>query len=114
NTSIVFAGFGGPCEARNNGDAVVRYDQVADRWLVTMPIFSRIPLTEVGDRPPLDQPARNGQLAAVGQASAPGAATALPPSPPIPPRRRRQDRDAVSVARPDSRRRPHHRRRPAP
>jgi len=28
NTSIVFAGFGGPCEARNNGDAVVRYDQL--------------------------------------------------------------------------------------
>jgi hypothetical protein len=85
NTNVVFAGFGGPCQARNNGDAVVRYDQLADRWLVTMPIFSRIPLTEVGERPPLDQPARNGQLAAVGQASAPGAAAVLLPNPPTPP-----------------------------
>src|SRR3954469_19188374 len=85
NTNIVFAGFGGPCESRNNGDAVLRYDQLADRWLVTMPIFSRVPLSEVGERPPLDQPARNGQLAAVGQASAPGAAAALPSNPPIPP-----------------------------
>src|SRR3954467_11326181 len=59
NTNIVFAGFGGPCESRNNGDAVVRYDQLADRWLVTMPIFSRVPLSEVGERPPPDQPARN-------------------------------------------------------
>ncbi|HXT29610.1 MAG TPA: hypothetical protein VN716_10030 [Vicinamibacterales bacterium] len=85
NTSIVFAGFGGPCEARNNGDAVLRYDQLADRWLVTMPIFSRIPLSEVGERPPLEQPTKNGQLAAEGQASAPGAAAQLPPNPPIPP-----------------------------
>lgn len=40
-TNNVFRRFGGPCEARNNGDAVVRYDQLADRWLITMPIFSR-------------------------------------------------------------------------
>ena len=32
NTSNVFRGFGGQCEARNNGDAVVRYDQLANRW----------------------------------------------------------------------------------
>ena len=25
----------------NNGDAVVRYDQLADRWLIVMPIFRR-------------------------------------------------------------------------
>ncbi len=40
-TNTVFAGFGGTCEARNNGDAVVRYDQLADRWLIVMPIFRR-------------------------------------------------------------------------
>ena len=34
----------------NNGDAVVRYDQLADRWLIVMPIFRRGPA-----RP--DQPA---------------------------------------------------------
>jgi hypothetical protein len=85
NTNTVFAGLGGPCEARNNGDAVVRYDQLANRWLVTMPIFSRIPLTEVGERPAMDKPAPPGQLAQPGQASSPGTAAALPSNPPIPP-----------------------------
>jgi hypothetical protein len=41
-TNTLFKGFGGICEARNNGDAVVRYDQLADRWLYVMPIFGRI------------------------------------------------------------------------
>ncbi len=45
-TNTIFKGFGGICEARNNGDAVVRYDQLAGRWLYVMPIFGRIP-----DRP---------------------------------------------------------------
>jgi hypothetical protein len=40
-TNTVFHGFGGTCEARNNGDAVVRYDQLANRWLIVMPIFRR-------------------------------------------------------------------------
>src|SRR6266700_6168786 len=84
-TNVVFAGFGGPCEARNNGDAVVRYDQIADRWLVTMPIFSRIPLSEVAERPPVDRPAPPGHLAAPGQAAPPGPAAALPANPPPPP-----------------------------
>src|SRR6202012_1702634 len=34
-------GFGGPCEKLNNGDAVVRYDQLANRWLIVMPTFRR-------------------------------------------------------------------------
>lgn len=84
-TNTLFAGLGGPCAARNNGDAVVRYDQLADRWLVTMPIFSRIPLSEVGERPPVGQPAPPGQLARQGQASSPGAAAAPPANPPPPP-----------------------------
>jgi hypothetical protein len=41
-TNSIFKGFGGVCEARNNGDAVVRYDQLAGRWLYVMPIFSKI------------------------------------------------------------------------
>src|SRR5450759_1257443 len=85
NTNTIFAGLHGPCETRNNGDAVVRYDQLADRWLVVMPIFSRIPLSEVGERPPVAQPAPPGQLAAPGQASAPGPAAAPPANPPPPP-----------------------------
>jgi hypothetical protein len=40
-TNTAFAGFGGVCEARPNGDAVVRYDQLAGRWLIVMPIFRR-------------------------------------------------------------------------
>jgi hypothetical protein len=84
-TNTIFAGLGGPCQARNNGDAVVRYDQLADRWLITMPIFSRIPLSEIGERPPAEQAAAPGQLARQGQASSPGAPVALPANPPPPP-----------------------------
>ena len=51
NTNNVFRGFGGTCEARNNGDAVVRYDQLARRWLIVMPIFSRA--AERPDQPPV-------------------------------------------------------------
>ena len=78
NTNTIFAGLNGPCAARNNGDAVVRYDQLAGRWLVTMPIFSRIPLSDVGERPPVKLPAPPGQLAMPGQASAPGPAVKPP------------------------------------
>ncbi len=55
-TRAVFAGFGGQCEARNNGDAVVRYDQLAGRWLIVMPIFARGP-----DRPDKPEPAKSGE-----------------------------------------------------
>jgi len=40
-TNVLFEGFGGRCEPRPNGDAVVRYDQLAKRWLYVMPIFRR-------------------------------------------------------------------------
>ena len=42
-TNAIFKGFGGRCEPRPNGDAVVRYDQLAKRWLYVMPIFRRDP-----------------------------------------------------------------------
>ncbi len=29
----IWQGFGGPCEARNDGDPIVLYDHLADRWL---------------------------------------------------------------------------------
>ena len=54
-TNQMFAGLGGVCEARNNGDAVVRYDQLAKRWLIVMPIFGRIQPGQfkvAGERPP--------------------------------------------------------------
>ena len=78
-TRALFAGFGGQCEARNNGDAVVRYDQLANRWLIVMPIFARGPV-----RP--DQPATgaSGDPVAIsppGQANQPGSPVQLvPPS----------------------------------
>ncbi|HRI80210.1 MAG TPA: hypothetical protein PLR06_11810, partial [Cyclobacteriaceae bacterium] len=65
NTNNVFKGFGGPCEKINNGDAVVRYDQLADRWLIVMPTFRRAPgrndsltvkLPQPGPAVPLYQP----------------------------------------------------------
>lgn len=42
-TNTLFAGFGGQCEHRVSGDAVVRYDQLAKRWLYVLPIFVRPP-----------------------------------------------------------------------
>jgi len=33
--NTLWTGFGGPCETTNNGDPVVRYDQLADRWVMT-------------------------------------------------------------------------------
>jgi len=81
NTNNVFKGFGGQCEALNNGDAVVRYDQLAGRWLIVMPVFRRGPI-----RP--DQPAewRSGPsayLSPPGVAGQPGRAAPLyqPPRP---------------------------------
>src|SRR5436853_2552804 len=71
-TNAVFAGFGGQCEARNNGDAVVRYDQLARRWLIVMPIFGRAPV-----RPDQPSPGKSGEPA---QLNPPG----LPNQPGIP------------------------------
>jgi len=33
--NTIWTGFGGPCETTNNGDPVVRYDQLADRWVMS-------------------------------------------------------------------------------
>ena len=41
-TNTIFKGFGGPCENTVSGDAVVRYDQLAQQWLFVLPIFRRI------------------------------------------------------------------------
>jgi hypothetical protein len=79
-TKSVWTGFGGACEARNNGDAVVRYDQLAERWLIVMPIFSRIGPGEFSG-----QTGSPGQLAKNGEVSRPGAAAALPANPAQPP-----------------------------
>ena len=33
--NTVWSGFGGPCETQNDGDPIVLYDQLADRWLLS-------------------------------------------------------------------------------
>jgi len=74
-TNTVFRGFGGACETTNNGDAVVRYDQLADRWLIVVPIFRR-----GAERPDQPGPGRSGEPAQVsvpGQPGQPGPAVPL-------------------------------------
>ena len=75
NTNNVFRGFGGTCEARNNGDAVVRYDQLARRWLIVMPIFSRA--DERRDQPPVWTARAQAYESPAGIANQPGNAVPL-------------------------------------
>jgi hypothetical protein len=35
NTNTLFSGFGGPCQTTDDGDAVARYDGLANRWVIT-------------------------------------------------------------------------------
>ena len=88
-TNTVFKGFGGACEAHNNGDAVVRYDQLADRWLIVMPIFTRS--RERPDQPPVWKASDRAYISPLGVPDQPGPAAplfvppAVPPAPPAPP-----------------------------
>jgi hypothetical protein len=93
STNTLFAGFGGVCEARPNGDAVVRYDQLAGRWLVVMPIFRRTVFD--ADRSKPGEPARPGEMERPGPAAKPG------PPPPLPPPPQR-DRNGKAIAPPPS------------
>ncbi|MBV6520528.1 MAG: hypothetical protein MNPFHGCM_00644 [Gemmatimonadaceae bacterium] len=81
-TNTVFRDFGGPCERRNNGDAVVRYDQLANRWLIVMPIFSREPLRP--DEPVPGVSGDGARRSVAGRQTQPGAAERLvaPAAPP--------------------------------
>lgn len=83
-TNTIFKGFGGACESINNGDAVVRYDQLADRWLVVMPIFRRG--AERPDQPVAGKSGEPAKLSVPGQPGQPG-----PPAPLfVPPRQLEQ------------------------
>lgn len=96
NTNNVFRGFGGQCEAINNGDAVVRYDQIANRWLIVMPTFRRGP--ERPDQPEAPKEPYRAYVSVPGRAGQPGPAVPLfqppkpeaPPAPPQPPGARGQ------------------------
>lgn len=88
-TNTLFKSFGGACEAHNNGDAVVRYDQLADRWLIVMPVFTRS--RERPDQPPVWKASDRAYVSPPGVADQPGPAAplfvppAVPPAPPAPP-----------------------------
>ncbi len=40
NINTIWAGFGGDCQTHNNGDPIVLYDHLADRWLVSQFAFN--------------------------------------------------------------------------
>ncbi|MBO0863438.1 MAG: hypothetical protein J2P21_34075, partial [Chloracidobacterium sp.] len=89
--NTVFKGFGGMCEATNNGDTVVRYDQLADRWLILMPIFRRGPTRP--DQPLAGRAGDPAQLSVPGQAGQPGPAAPLFVPPPASPAQPQPPRD---------------------
>jgi hypothetical protein len=41
--NVVWQGFGGQCETSNDGDPIVQYDQLADRWVLTQFAVSTTP-----------------------------------------------------------------------
>ncbi len=55
--STIFAGFGGHCETDDDGDAIVLYDHLADRWLISQfaaftsgpPYHQCIAISQTGD-----------------------------------------------------------------
>jgi hypothetical protein len=83
-THTFFTGFGEVCGSRANGDAVVRYDQLAERWLVVMPIFRRavVRAADAKESPAVVAPP--GVAARPGQASDPGPAMRPGTPPPVP------------------------------
>jgi hypothetical protein len=37
--NTLWAGFGGPCETRNDGDPIAQHDKAAGRWVLAQPVF---------------------------------------------------------------------------
>jgi hypothetical protein len=54
-SNTLFQGFGGGCETNNDGDATVKYDRLADRWLIsqfsvsTQPYLQCVAVSTTGD-----------------------------------------------------------------
>jgi hypothetical protein len=64
--NTLWSGFGGPCETRNDGDPIVRYDHLADRWVMSqlavpnsfdMNLGGMLPADLDGPSPPAGSPA---------------------------------------------------------
>ena len=54
NTNALWTGFGGSCEARNDGDPINLYDPLADRWMISQftsasPYYQCIAVSTSGD-----------------------------------------------------------------
>ncbi len=54
DTNVLFRGLGGPCATRNDGDPIVLYDQLADRWNISQftsasPYMQCIAISTSGD-----------------------------------------------------------------
>jgi hypothetical protein len=43
NGNTLWQGFGGPCETTNDGDPIVQYDHLADRWMMSQFALPRYP-----------------------------------------------------------------------
>ena len=54
-TNAIWAGFGGGCEANNDGDGMVLYDRMADRWVIsqfsvtTQPMLECVAVSQTAD-----------------------------------------------------------------
>ncbi|MGI9168685.1 MAG: hypothetical protein ACR2FH_00720 [Caulobacteraceae bacterium] len=46
DTNTVWAGFGGACESNNDGDDGIKYDRIANRWVISQLSISTTPYTE--------------------------------------------------------------------
>lgn len=46
NGNVIWQGFGGRCESDNDGDPIVQYDQIANRWVLTQFAVSGTPYTQ--------------------------------------------------------------------
>jgi hypothetical protein len=46
NGNVIWQGFGGRCESDNDGDPIVQYDQLADRWVLTQFAVAGQPYTQ--------------------------------------------------------------------
>jgi hypothetical protein len=53
--NVLWQGFGGACETYNDGDPIVQYDQLADRWILTQfavtksPYYQCVAVSQTGD-----------------------------------------------------------------
>ena len=46
NGNVIWSGFGGRCQSDNDGDPIVQYDQLANRWVLTQFAVSATPYTQ--------------------------------------------------------------------